>query len=203
MASHAAIVSAVVPLLTAIAGALRAGERASPGFWGAAILGSGIVLSFAWVSGAGGLQTADAVLLAVALAVAVGYAEGGRLAREMGGWQVICWALVFAAPVAAVPAAFAAGRHGLLAPAQAWLGFAHVSLVSQLLGFFLWYRGMALAGVVRVSQMQLLQPFLAMLASAVLLGEHVTLEMAAFGGAAVAAVAAGQRFRAGPSGGRQ
>jgi drug/metabolite transporter (DMT)-like permease len=121
------------------------------------------------------------------------------LAKEMGGWQVICWALVLAAPVTALPAAFSAGRHGLAAPPEAWLGFAYISLVSQLFGFFLWYQGMALAGVMRVSQMQLLQPFLALTASALLLGEHVTLEMAGFGAAAVAAVAAGQRFKTVPS----
>jgi drug/metabolite transporter (DMT)-like permease len=193
-ASHAAVLGAILPLLTAIVGALRTGERASSSFWVAAVLGSGVVVTFAWVSGTSGAHGADIALLAAALAAAVGYAEGGRLAKEMGGWQVICWALVLAAPVVALPAAFAAGRHGLLAPPEAWLGFAYVSLVSQLLGFFLWYQGMALAGVVRVSQIQLLQPFLTMLAAALLLGEHITLKMAGFGVAAVAAVAAGQQF---------
>jgi drug/metabolite transporter (DMT)-like permease len=113
-------------------------------------------------------------LLAAVAAGAVGYAEGGRLARTMGGWQVISWALVLAAPAISVPVAIAAWRHGLDAPATAWAGFAYVAIISQFLGFFAWYRGLALGGVARVSQLQLLQPFFTLVASAFLLGERIT-----------------------------
>jgi drug/metabolite transporter (DMT)-like permease len=93
-ASHGAVLIGILPLATAAAGALRAGDRPSIGFWITAILGSAIVVSFAVIQGAGKLQSADLLLLVALLAGAVGYAEGGRLARELGGWQVICWALV-------------------------------------------------------------------------------------------------------------
>jgi drug/metabolite transporter (DMT)-like permease len=134
------------------------------------------------------------VLLAAAALGAVGYAEGGRLAKEMGGWQVICWALVLAAPFLLVPVALAAWRHGFAAPPSAWLGFLYISLVSQFIAFFLWYQGLALGGVVRVSQVQLIQPFLTLGISAVLLGETVTPLMMAFSGIVVAAIAVGRRM---------
>jgi drug/metabolite transporter (DMT)-like permease len=200
-AAHGAVVIAVVPLFTAIAGAVRTRERPSPGFWLASAAGSGAVLVYAVVSGAGGLRLMDGVLLAAAALGAVGYAEGGRLAKEMGGWQVICWALVLAAPFLAVPVALAAWRHGLAAPPSAWLGFLYVSLVSQFVAFFLWYHGLAMGGVVRVSQVQLIQPFLTLGISAVLLGETVTPLMMAFAGIVVAAIAVGRRMPIAPAAG--
>ncbi|MDP9366341.1 MAG: DMT family transporter, partial [Chloroflexota bacterium] len=118
-------------------------------------------------------QPADAWLLAAVALGALGYAEGGRLARELGGWRVICWALVFAAPLLAPPVLLVAARDGLDAGREAWLGFAYVSLVSMFLGFFAWYRGLALGGVARVGQVQLLQPVLTLGWAALLLGEGV------------------------------
>jgi drug/metabolite transporter (DMT)-like permease len=116
----------------------------------------------------------DVALLGAAIAAAMGYAEGSRLSQSMGGWQVICWALVLSAPFVVLPVSFAAFRHGLVASPTAWFGFGYVSLMSQLLAFFAWYHGLALGGVARVSQIQLLQPFLTILASGVWLGETVT-----------------------------
>lgn len=193
-AAHAAIVVAILPLFTAIAGAIRLRERPTPGFWLASVSGSATVLAFAVWSGAGSLQAADIALLIAAMAAAVGYVEGGHLAKRMGGWQVICWALVLAAPLLLLPVALAIQRHGVAAPISAWLGFGYVSLISQLLAFFLWYGGLALGGVVRVSQVQLLQPFLTIAASAVLLGERVTPVMLGFALVVVAAVAIGRRM---------
>jgi len=193
-AVHGAIVVAILPLFTAIAGAIRLHERPAPGFWLASVTGSSAVLVFAVWSGAGRLQAADIALLIAAMAAAVGYAEGGRLAKQMGGWQVICWALVLAAPFLLLPVALAVQRHGATAPISAWVGFGYVSLISQLLAFFLWYGGLALGGVVRVSQVQLLQPFLTIAASAVLLGERITPVMLAFALVVVAAIAIGRRM---------
>lgn len=193
-AAHGAILVAILPLFTAVAGALRNGERPSGGFWLASLAGSALILAFIVFNGAGGWQGADGVLLLAALAAALGYAEGGRLARAMGGWQVICWALVIAAPFLLPPVALALLRHGADAPLISWLGFGYVSVVSQLIAFVLWYQGMALGGVVRVSQVQLLQPFMTLGVAALLLGERITPTMIAFAVAVAATVAVGRRM---------
>ncbi|PIG95409.1 DMT family transporter [Gloeocapsopsis sp. IPPAS B-1203] len=172
-AAHGAVVLALMPLATAFAGSIIVGERPSRRFWLASITGSITVIIFAILSGAGQMQWADVVLLGAGMAAAISYAEGGRLARILGGWQVICWALVIAAPVLSVPFAKAVLQHGLVASPTAWLGFGYLSIISQFLAFFPWYQGLAIGGVARVGQMQLLQPFLTILASAILLGEAI------------------------------
>lgn len=173
-ASHGAVVTGIVPLATAIAGTIRAGDRPSRGFWIASITGSLTVIAFAVISGVGQPQVADLALISASVAAAIGYAEGGRLAQVMGGWQVISWALVLAAPIVALPVITAVLKHGLVASPSAWLGFGYVSVISQFFAFFAWYQGLAIGGVARVSQIQLLQPFLTILASALLLGEAIT-----------------------------
>lgn len=197
-ASHGAIVVAVLPMFTAVAGALRGRERPSAGFWLASIAGAFTVVVYATLSNSAGLRLADAALVAAALVGALGYAEGGRLAKEIGGWQVICWALVTTAPLLLLPVAMAVHRHGLHAPLSAWLGFAYVSVISQFLAFFLWYQGLAVGGVIRVSQVQLLQPFLTMAIAALVLNEAVTPLTAAFAAIVVAIVAVGRRTRIAP-----
>ena len=104
---------------------------------------------------------------------AIGYAEGGRLARALGGWQVISWALVLSFPFLVGPVVFAVGKYGLSGPASAWFGLFYVCFVSMYLGFFAWYRALAVGGIARVSQIQLLQPFLTLTYSALLLGEKI------------------------------
>jgi drug/metabolite transporter (DMT)-like permease len=193
-ATHGAIVLGVLPLATALAAAIRGGERPSAGFWFAAIAGSALVVAYALWQGAGSLHLADLALLGAVVLGALGYAEGGRLARTMGAWQVICWALVLSLPLLAVPLAWAIAKHGVSASPSAWAGFAYVALVSQFLGFFPWYKGLALGGVARVGQLQLLQPFLTLAASWALLGEHLTLPMLVFAAAVVATVAIGRRM---------
>jgi drug/metabolite transporter (DMT)-like permease len=192
-AAHGAIVLGLMPLATSFAAMLRAGERPSRGFWAASAVGSLVVVGFAASMGAGQLQMADLALLGGVAAAALGYAEGGRLAREMGGWQVICWALVLAAPVLALPVAVVALQTGLAAPPVAWLGFGYVAVISQLLAFFAWYRGLAMGGIARVGQVQLLQPFLTIVASALLLGEPLTALMLGAALAVVVSVAVGRR----------
>ncbi len=172
-ASHGAIVLGILPLATAAAGALRAGDRPSPGFWLAGLAGSTLVVAYALTKGAGRPQPADILLLLAVAAAAFGYAEGGRLAQRLGGWQVICWALAIAAPLLVVPVVWLAMHHGLRATPVAWGGFAYVALFSQFIGFFFWYRGLALGGVARVSQVQLAQLFLTLIASSLFLGEHL------------------------------
>ncbi|HEY0738115.1 MAG TPA: DMT family transporter [Herpetosiphonaceae bacterium] len=172
-ASHGAIMLGLLPLATVIAGVLRAGDRPSRGFWAASSAGSSVVIVFAIVSGGGHIQGADLALLVAVIAAAIGYAEGARLAREIGSWQVICWALLIAAPFLLVPVGLTLLR-GVHGSPSAWIGFAYVSVFSMFLGFFAWYRGLALGGVARVGQLQLLQPFFTLGASALLLGEQIT-----------------------------
>ncbi|MEG4943549.1 DMT family transporter [Microcoleus sp. F4-D5] len=192
-AAHGAVVLGLLPLATAIAGVLRAGDRPDFTFWMASIFGSTTVVCFGIISGAGHLQPADLALFGAVIAAAVAYAEGGRLAKVLGGWQVISWALVIIAPFEVLPTIFVVLKEGLIAAPIAWLGFAYVSLISQFIAFFAWYQGMAVGGVARVGQIQLLQPFLTILGSAILLGE--TVEPIAIGTAClvVASVAAGKK----------
>lgn len=174
--SHGAVVTGLIPAATAIMAVLRAGERPTLRFWIGCGNGTAAVLLFAALEGAGAPQLADLWLLGAVVAAGVGYAEGGRLAREIGAWRVICWALAFSGPLLAIPVAWSLPADLPSVSWQAWLGFAWVSIGSAFLGFFAWYRGLALGGVARVGQLQLLQPVLALGWSIVLLGEHVTLE---------------------------
>lgn len=177
-AAHGAVVLGILPLATAVLATLRNGDRPSLRFWLAALIGAGVVIGYVLEDGAGHWQLADLALAAAIVSAAFGYAEGGRLARELGGWQVICWALVLAAPVLIWPVGLRLAEHPLSSGTWgAWLGLGYVSLFSMFLGFFAWYRGLALGGVARVSQMQLLQPFLTLIASGVLLGERITWHM--------------------------
>ena len=193
-ASHGAVVIALLPAATAVAAVLRGGERPSRAFWAAALAGMAVVLAFTLAQGAGSLGLADAWLLAAVVLCALGYAEGGALARELGGARTICWALVLSAPVSiAIAAATTTGAGD--APLDAWLGFAYVSAVSMFLGFFAWYAGLARGGVARISQVQLAQPLLTLLWSALILGEHVGPGTLVAAAAVLACVAATQRAR--------
>ena len=191
-ASHGAIIIGLIPLATAITATVRVGERPSAKFWLASIVGSLAVVLFTFVSGSGEIQVADVTLLGAVVAAAISYAEGGYLAQIMGGWQVICWALVIASPVLVFPVAIAIFQHGLIASPTAWLGFGYVSIISQFVAFFAWYHGMAIGGIARVSQMQLLQPFLTIMFSALLLGEQITPIMFIAAGVVIASVAFGK-----------
>ena len=173
-ASHGAVVLGLLPLATAVAGFLLNHERPSGRFWLAATVGSAAVIAYAVSAGSGRLLPADLALLGAVIAGAMGYAAGARLARELGAWQVICWAVVAAAPFLLPVVLWLAWRHGLQATPQAWGAFAYVSSVSAFLGFFAWYRGLDLGGVARVSQVMLLQPFVTLGFAALWLGERVT-----------------------------
>ena len=173
-ASHGAIVLGIAPLATAISGTLRTGDRPSGGFWLASILGSATVVSFAVYSGAGHLQIGDLALLGAMIAASFGYAEGALLAQVMGGWKVISWGLIVAVPMMILPVIAAVWQHGLVASPTAWLGFGYIAVFSQFLAFFAWYKGLAIGGVARVGQVQLLQPFLTIAASALLLRESIS-----------------------------
>ena len=194
-AVHASVIVGVLPLATAAVGALLHRQRPSPAFWACALLGTSLVVAFAVLrSGGAGLSLhpADLLLLGAMLCAAMGYGFGARLSQHMRAEFVICWALVISLPVT-VPLA-ALSWPAVPLPAQAWAGFAYVSVFSMWLGFFAWYRGLALGGTVRVSQVQLVQPFLGMLFAVPLLGEGLDAVSVGFGLAVMATVLLGRRM---------
>jgi drug/metabolite transporter (DMT)-like permease len=142
-----------------------------------------------------GPQAADLFLLVAIALCAIGYAEGGALSRELGAAPTICWALVVSAPLTTTVTAVAVATTGLHAQPTAWLGFAYVSAISMFLAFFAWYAGLARGGVAKVGQVQLAQPVLTLVWSALILGERVTPLTALTALVVLAAVAATQRAR--------
>ena len=193
--AHGAIITGLLPAATALGGVLRAKERPPVLFWLSSVAGTVAVLLFAIVQGAGHLQPGDGWMLAAVAAGAVGYTEGGRLARDIGGWRVICWALVLAAPILVFPVGWDLIHHGVQGDPRAWLGLGYVSVFSMFLGFFAWYRGLALGGIARISQLQLLQPLLTIGWAALFLGESLTLATSVTALLVLLCVAVGQRSR--------
>lgn len=194
-ATHGAVVLAILPLATAAAGAVVAHERPSAGFWAVGVLGSAVVIAFALHEGSGALHVADLALLAAVASAAIGYAWGAKAAASLGGWQAISWSLVICLPILLPMVPWAASSDFVAVPMRSWLGFAYVAVVSQYVGFFAWYRGLSEGGIARVGQLQLLQPFLTILASAVLLGEPAGSAVWGFAALVVALVAIGRTMR--------
>jgi drug/metabolite transporter (DMT)-like permease len=194
-AVHASVIVGVLPLATAVVGAWLHRQRPSAGFWACAVVGSALVVAFAVIrSGAGGLaiQPADALLLAAMGCAAVGYGYGARLSQHMRAEHVICWALLLALPFT-LPWAWLTQPQSTL-PGSAWWAFGYVAVFSMWLGFFAWYRGLALGGTVRVSQVQLLQPFMSMLFAIPLLGERLDALTLGFALAVIATVFVGKKM---------
>lgn len=192
--AHSIVFIGLLPLATAIFAVIRGGERPKPAFWIFSVLGSLAVAGFALGQGGAVSLVGDLLMFAAIVVCGLGYAEGARLSRTLGGWQVISWALVLSLPVMIVltvlymPPDFA----GVEMPA--WLGLAYVSLFSMLIGFVFWYRGLAQGGIAAVGQLQLLQPFFGLALAAWLLGESVTWTMLAVTVAVIFCVAGARRF---------
>jgi drug/metabolite transporter (DMT)-like permease len=193
--AHSAVIVGLLPAATAVVAVIRAGERPSPAFWLASFAGLVAVLAFAATQGAGVLSTGDVLILVAVALSAVGYAEGGALAREIGGWRVICWAVALSAPLTVPIAVVAALGSDLHADTDAWLGFVYVGAVSALIGFFPWYAGLARGGVAKIGQVQLIQPLLTLAWSAMLLDEHIGVATLVASIAVLACVVATQRTR--------
>lgn len=191
-AVHAAVISGVLPLATATMAALLLRQRPSLGFWACALLGLALVLGFAGWRGAAGFQAADGLLLLAVLSASYGYVSGARLTAQMTPEQVISWVLVLSMPIT-LPMALWTWPETAVAP-SAWGGFLYVSVFSMWLGFFAWYRALALGGTLRVSQVQVVQPFLSMLLAVPLLGEHLDGMTVLFAVAVLAVVWLGKRM---------
>lgn len=199
-AVHASVIVGVLPLATALVGAWLHRQRPGAGFWVCAAAGSALVVTFALLrngGAAGGLHPADLLLLGAMACAAVGYGWGARLSQHMRAEHVICWALVMALPLT-LPAAVLTRPLEPVAPA-AWWAFGYVAVFSMWLGFFAWYRGLAMGGTVRVSQVQLVQPFLGMLFAAPLLGETLDTTTIAFALTVIATVFIGRRMPVHPT----
>lgn len=193
---HGAVLTGLIPAATAGVAVWRAGERPRPAYWAALAFGLAVVIAFAVVQGGGRLTLADLLLLIAVGIAGLGYAEGGAVARDYGGWRVICWAIILAlpvtVPVTAVALAADPPRH---ITAGAAAGLAYVGVISMVVGFFAWYHAMAVGGVARVGRLQIAQPALTLGWSALLLGEHVSLLSAAAAAAVIVATAVGRNAR--------
>jgi drug/metabolite transporter (DMT)-like permease len=194
-AVHAAVITGVLPLTTALVAAWHLRQRPSLGFWACAVLGGALVLWFAVLQGGGQLVLADAYLLLAMFSASVAYVAGARLSLQWRAEHVISWMLVISLPVTA-PVALAAWPVAAVRPA-AWWGFAYVTVFSMWLGFFAWYRGLALGGTLRVSQVQLVQPFLSLLLAPLVLGEPLPALALGFAVAVMLIVFTGKRMSVG------
>lgn len=198
---HAAVITALLPLATAAVAALVLHLRARPAFWICAGLGSALVVAFSLFRAASqghgfGLEWADALLVGAVLAASVGYVYGAQVTPSLGAERVICWVCVMALPLT-LPGALLTWPTHSIAP-SAWLALGYVGVFSMWAGFFAWYRGLAIGGALKVSQTQLLQPFLSILAAVPLLGEALEPVTLGFALAVVATVFIGKRFAGSP-----
>ncbi len=175
-ASHGAVVIALLPAATAVMAVIRGKERPPASFWVTALIGAMVAIGFAALQGDGFAQLtlSDLLLFGAVIAAAIGYAEGGLLARELGAWQTVSWALVIASPLMIVLTITAGLQQPPSATPIEWAAFAYLAVVSMFLGFFAWYRGLAIGPMAQVSQVQLIQPVLSILWAALLLREQLT-----------------------------
>jgi drug/metabolite transporter (DMT)-like permease len=196
-ARHGAVVIGLLPAATAVVVVLRAGERPARAFWIFAALGAVVAVVFASLQngGLGQLSLGDLLLVGAVGAAALGYAEGGLLARELGAWQTVSWALVLSLPLTITFAAFAVVGQPVSGTLPQWLAFAYLGVVSMFLGFFAWYRGLAIGPMAQVSQVQLVQPVLSLCWAGLLLGEQLTWANIAGGLAVVLCTGAVVRVR--------
>uniref|UniRef100_E6PUP2 Putative permease (Drug/metabolite transporter) n=1 Tax=mine drainage metagenome TaxID=410659 RepID=E6PUP2_9ZZZZ len=208
-AVHASLMLGLLPLATAAIGAMLARQRPSAAFWLWAAAGSALVCAYALRQGGHAhpgapglglhLQAADALLGLAMLAGGWGYARGALLTRQLPPEQVISWAVVFSLPITLPAACWLWPQHAAAIAPAAWGALAYLGIVSMWLGFFAWYRALALGGTVRMSQVQLLQPFLSMLAAGLLLGERLDATTLLFALTVMATVLAGRRARVHPA----
>jgi len=198
---HAAVVTGIIPLGTAVVGALTLRQRPSAGFWACALAGFALVVSFAAWKGGGRLVAADGWLLLAVLSTSIAYVAGARVSGVIPAQQVICWVVVGSLPFT-LPATVWWWPVDTSPSLAAWGGLLYVSLFSMWLGFFAWYGGLAMGGIVRVSQVQLIQPFLALLFGVPILGERLDPMTVAFSLAVIAVVFVSRRMAVGQPAGR-
>ncbi|CAI3139672.1 hypothetical protein MWMV18_MWMV18_01179 [Acinetobacter calcoaceticus] len=194
-AAHSIVFVSLLPLATAIFAVLRGGEKPNQFFWIFAVLGSAVVFAYMFfISGDTSLGIGDFYMLMAIIFCGFGYAEGGVLSRKIGGWQVICWALILSLPFMLFLTIFYMPTSFQNISASAVVGLIYVSLFSMLIGFFFWYKGLAQGGIAAISQLQLLQPLMGLAIAAALLHEHVSWSMLVVTAATLLCVAAAKKF---------
>ncbi len=200
-ASHAGVILGIMPLATVVAGVLLFQERPSLGFWISALTGCGLVCTYAYLNSEGGFRYTDLLLFIACAANGIAYAIGGNLSRTMNAKQVISWTLVLSLPINFLGSIFTFQESYLIASATIWISFLYLGIFSMFVGFFFWYGGMAIGGISRVSQVQLLQPFCTLLASAILVSEPITFMNIIFAGLVITTVMIGRQMlvRRGPA----
>jgi len=195
-ASHGGVVLGILPIATALVAVAITHERPRPLFWIASLAGAALVIAFSLRQGGGAFSTGDLLLFAAVAVSAIGYAFSGRLTSQMPGWEVISWVLVIALPLSIPAAALTMPADISYISLKPWLGLLYVALFSQWIGFFAWNAGMAMGGIARVSQIQLLQPFVTFALAAFFNDETITLQILLFAAAVVVTVAISTRTRA-------
>ncbi len=197
--AHAAVIAAVMPLVTAVIAVIRANERVSRQFWLAAALGTAGLIVFALLRGGadGGNLVADLLIAGAVIASSWCYVEGAVLTRVMPGWQVISWVVVLALPVTLPVSIVLIAAGGVTSPItrDAAISLIMLGLSSMYFAFYAWYAGLARAGVARGGQVQQLQALLTLVWSVWLLGEQVTVSTVAAAVFVVACVAWAVRVR--------
>jgi drug/metabolite transporter (DMT)-like permease len=194
-ASHGGVVLGVLPIATALVAVAITHERPRPLFWVASVAGAALVIAFALRQGGGAVAAGDLFLFASVAVAAIGYAFSGRLTAQMPGWEVISWVLVVALPLSIPATALTMPADVTRIGLAPWLGLLYVALFSQWIGFFAWNAGMAMGGIARVSQVQLLQPFVTFALAASFNDERITPQILLFAAAVGATVAISTRMR--------
>lgn len=179
-ATDMGVLLAGIPLITALVASVFFKERHNKGFWLSALVGTGLLILFNLWSGSNLSGWVEALI--IVMSAAIGYSLGGRVAQTLGGWQTICWMSILYLPVSLLGAGYFIGvdARQLMAmePAGQWdthaiYALLYLALVSQWLGFHFWYGAMAEAGIARVGQVQLTQPFFTLIFAVWLLSENL------------------------------
>ena len=192
--AHGAIILGLLPLATAILGVVRHHEKPSIGFWVSAIIGSGLVVLFSFISGDGKVAHEDWLLLGACVFASIGYSEGADLSKVMSPKVVISWVLVLSLPISLAFSYYTFEVSYLHLSIRSWIAFLYLALFSMYIGFFFWYEGLLIGGVARVSQVQLLQPFCTLIAASLLLGDELTMMNMIFATLVVSSVMIGKKM---------
>jgi len=192
--SHGAVILGMMPLASTVIGAIRFGERPSIGFWMVSILGAALVVTYALLKSSGSFTLVDVLLVLGGICACIGYVEGGELSRKMNPRAVISWALVISLPANIVFSYLTFDSAYLNVGTFAWSIFVYLSLFPMFLGFFFWYEGLAIGGIARVSQVQLIQPFCTLIVASILLGDSLTWTNVVFAVLVVSTVILGKRM---------
>ena len=192
--SHGAVILGMMPLATTVIGVIRFKERPSLGFWLVSFLGAALVVVYALLKSSGDFTYIDGLLVAGGICACVGYVEGGELSRKLNPRAVISWALVISLPITIVMSYFTFGVQYIDAGLMAWTILIYLSLFPMFIGFFFWYEGLAVGGIARVSQVQLIQPFCTLVAASILLGDSLTIVNLVFAFLVVSTVILGKRM---------